>query len=305
MMTFMMWTGVTASADETSSVADDTVAAIDAVAGQSFDNAIGVSIGDSTITAAGGLTVDLSNDAAEGISIDSPTAGALDIGLPFADTAGDAQVVDGVMVYDNGNGSSTTPLVNQDGSVQILTTIADGSAPTAYEYIVEVGDGASLELTADGGAIAVGVDGVATASIAPPWAYDATGAAVPTWYEVSGSSLVQHIEHAGVAYPVVADPKVSLGWKIYVKYSNWEAKNLTSGWVGNVTDKAKYSALLCAGLLSGGPIGAIGAAVCGAYVYEVIESVISTMKKAASKGECVELQYTYNGALVGWKGYKC
>ncbi len=95
---------------------------------------IGVSSADSTISAGAGVSVDLSSDASDGISIDGPTAGELEIGLPFAETAHDATVLDGVMVYDNGNRSSTTPLVNQDGSVQILTTIADASAPTAYEY---------------------------------------------------------------------------------------------------------------------------------------------------------------------------
>lgn len=49
--------------------------------------------------------------------------------------------------------------------------------------------------------------------IAAPWARDATGRAVPTRYEIRGSTLVQVVEHRGgnVSYPVVADPSV---WKI-------------------------------------------------------------------------------------------
>ncbi len=154
---------MTASADETNSVADGTVGAIDAVAGHALDNAIDVSSADSTISAGHGVSVDLSSDASDGIVIDSPTGGDLEIGLPFPDADADAaaaaaaKVVDGVMVNDNdndndnGNGSSATPLVQDDGSVQVLATIADGKAPTAYEYQFAPAPGASLSEDADGG----------------------------------------------------------------------------------------------------------------------------------------------------------
>ena len=40
-----------------------------------------------------------------------------------------------------------------------------------------------------------------------PWAFDATGAAVTTWFEIDGTSIVQHVAHdSSVTYPVVADP---------------------------------------------------------------------------------------------------
>lgn len=41
-----------------------------------------------------------------------------------------------------------------------------------------------------------------------PWAVDADGVDVATWYEVRGTTLVQVVDHRGknVTYPIVADP---------------------------------------------------------------------------------------------------
>jgi hypothetical protein len=49
---------------------------------------------------------------------------------------------------------------------------------------------------------------------------------VPTRYEVRGGRLVQHVDHAGADYPVVADPTVSFGWYIYIRYPKAEVQNL-------------------------------------------------------------------------------
>lgn len=255
-ITFLMWTGASASASDASSVAEDVVAAIDAVAGGSLDRATGVVSADSTVAAGGGVSVDLSSDAADGVSINSSSGGDLGIGLPFAETADGATVVDGVMVYDNRNGSSTTPLVNKDGSVQILTTLVDRDAPTRYEYTFEVDRGGSLVLTEDGGVDVMNADGLAVSHVAAPWALDANGHAVATWYEVDGNTLAQVVDHgASTAYPVVADPKISFGWRIYLKYNKSEVKSQVSGWRGTVNDKQKYASVFCAALVSGGRFG--------------------------------------------------
>ncbi len=47
------------------------------------------------------------------------------------------------MHYDNADGSTTVPLVREDGAVQITTLINDSSAPTRYEYPIVVADAAS------------------------------------------------------------------------------------------------------------------------------------------------------------------
>lgn len=113
-----------------------------------------------------------------------------------------------VQVFDHGNGASSVPLVKDDGSVQILTIIDAAGAPEKYSYALEVPDGASLVVDEDGAVQITGADGKFIGGVAPAWAVDAKGAAVPTRFEVVGAMLTQVIDHrgGGFSYPIVADP---------------------------------------------------------------------------------------------------
>ncbi|MCP3805548.1 hypothetical protein NLX83_40420 [Allokutzneria sp. A3M-2-11 16] len=46
--------------------------------------------------------------------------------------------------------------------------------------------------------------------VAPAWAVDAKGKRLATRYELTGTTLTQVLEHRGAAYPVVADPVVTV-----------------------------------------------------------------------------------------------
>jgi len=271
-MSFMIWTGVTASAEESSTSADDTVSAITDAVGSVFDTAIEVQSPDATVSAGAGVSVDLSSDASEGISVESATAGDLEIGLPFADAADaadDATVVDGVMVYDNTNGSTTTPLVHEDGSLQILTTIADSGAPSDYEYQLALAPGGALVLTDEGGVDIVEADGSVSRSVAAPWAFDALGIPVSTHYVVDGGTLTQVIEHdSSSTYPIVADPKVSYGWGVYYHFNKAETITIGKDWLAIAAGSTTACAAVGAALGSLAPVigtaigGVIGGAAC-------------------------------------------
>jgi len=196
-VTFMIWTGVTASAEDAPTVADDAVAAIDDAAGHMLDTAVAVSAADSTVSVGGGVSVDLASDASDGILIDSPTAGELEIGLPFADTAQDATVVDGVIVYDNNNGSSTTPLVHADGSVQILTTIG------LYLHFNK----AETETLASGGWGATFLSGSCAAAASPAGAVVAAGVGLACF-----ATFGAIVYNAGVAKNSTPEKCVYVKW---------------------------------------------------------------------------------------------
>jgi len=189
---------------------DDALAAIEAIVPDVLSDAIDVEAG--LVTQAAAVEVLVPSDASDGITVSGAGLGELTLGLPFAE---DATLVDAgnVVVYDNGNDSSTVPLVNDDGSVQVLTTITSADAPTQYAYPLGLPDGSILALTADGGAEVISGDGFVTTVIEAPWAYDANGNAVATHYVVDGDTMVQIIDHGPqTAYPVVADPKLTKTW---------------------------------------------------------------------------------------------
>ncbi|MDN4613389.1 DUF2599 domain-containing protein [Leifsonia sp. F6_8S_P_1B] len=153
-------------------------------------------------------SVQLPADSSEPIVMSNPDAGSLEIGLPFADSAATRdEENDVVSGYDNGNDSRTAPITKTDGSVQIITILESGDAPSRYTYDFSAKDGAHLDPS--GPLLAVRDDsGSRVATIAPAWAVDADGRSVPTHYEVSGNSLTQVVDHRSgtFSYPIVADP---------------------------------------------------------------------------------------------------
>lgn len=153
------------------------------------------------------LKVEVSAAAADGVSI-STGDGSATIGLPFADEVSAASSTDpGTVTYDNGNSSSSVVLVHYTGSVQIATVIGSATAPTRYDYPIDLPDASSLVLRDGGAAVIDDETGEVLGSFAAPWAKDSAGKDVPTRYELNGQTLTQVVDHdSSFTYPVVADP---------------------------------------------------------------------------------------------------
>jgi len=231
-------------------------------------------------------------------------ASEIEITLPQEFAGEDASVnEDGDVVYGDANDPSVGVVEATSDGVRLSTVINDAGAPSAYSY--EFGEGVYPVVLADGSAVLQDRADEIVGVVATPWAVDAQGTPVNTYFEIDGRALVQVVVHAGAAYPVVADPSVSLGWKVYVRYSKSEVKAQVSGWRGTVNDKAKYQAIFCAALIGGGAPGAVAAAACAAYIYDSLDSIMTTFKAAARENKCMEMQYLYNGMPVGWKKYSC
>ncbi|PZE87058.1 hypothetical protein DEI91_01840 [Curtobacterium sp. MCBD17_032] len=157
----------------------------------------------------------------------------LTVSLPFAEEAASADTsTDGVATFDNGNASSTTPVVHDDGTLQIVTVIDDAGAPTRYDYDLSVPSGGEMVLREDGVVVIIDGDGGFAGAVAPAWAKDADGTAVPTRYEVDGNRLTQVIDHAEAAqYPVVADPWLGITLFTSFKRDTYHSDYRYSAWV--------------------------------------------------------------------------
>ncbi|MEN0083366.1 MAG: hypothetical protein AAGC66_01240 [Leifsonia sp.] len=196
-----------ASADAAEVNAKDAVAAIQAVVPESLSGlAAASSDGDTAAEATvPGGTVEVPLNPADGLSLGD----SVSIGLPFAQQATDAtdSQLPGVVAYDNKNGSTTVPLIKADGAVQINTVIYNASAPTRYDYPINVPADASLTQDANGTVAVVAADGSPLRVFGEAWAKDSNGDAVPTHYEVRGNTLTQVVDFTEhTAFPVVADP---------------------------------------------------------------------------------------------------
>jgi hypothetical protein len=79
------------------------------------------------------------------------------------------------------------------------------TSPGSWDF----GAGSELLVLPDGRVSVAGSDGAFIAGIDAPWAVDANGNDLETYYTVDGTTLTQHVEFTNeTAFPVVADPTV-------------------------------------------------------------------------------------------------
>ncbi len=152
------------------------------------------------------MSIGLSTDASDGVTLSNSTE-KVDLELPYASSASGANSIGmGLFEYDNRNGSSTVPIVKDDGSIQIATVITDAASPTTYTYRVG-GDISAIEPQDDGALILKSSSGSTIGVVAPPWAVDSDGVHLPTSYNVEGTYFTQTVVFSkDTVFPVVADP---------------------------------------------------------------------------------------------------
>lgn len=191
----MVATGTTsataADLTSTAAVADDVEAHLEAaLATQPRVHIDTASIPEGQIEVQGGVVNAPSGDEERSFSL-SLDGSALD-GVGVSAVAVDGGV--GVAVKDEG-----------DGAFRALFHIATSDSPR--EYWFEVDPAFELLPLEDGGIAVRTADGDLAGTIAPPWAVDRNGTAVPTDYTIAGNTVIQRVHPAtSTVFPIVADP---------------------------------------------------------------------------------------------------
>ncbi|MDE0573624.1 hypothetical protein ON058_09385, partial [Demequina sp. B12] len=115
---------------------------------------------------------------------------------------------------------------------------------------------------------------------------------------------VQHVEHsASSAYPITADPKVSFGWAVYLKYSKSETSR-----IAGYTPYGTLVSGVCP-FIPG--FGQVAGAVCIAAIGAFATSIDRTFNSAKSRGRCVQISHPYYptavtlAAQLRWKEVSC
>lgn len=192
------------------------------------------------------ISLPASDDGAVSLARPGDDGAQLSVGLPSGDGPAEAAVAaDGTVAYDSKLEHTAVAVQAFDHGVRIQTVLSDASAPSTFEYPVDVPAGGSIVTQDDGGITVLDADGLPQGGFAAPWARDANGSSVPTHYQVNGTTVVQVVEHTGAAYPVVADPWLwidliagatwewhSEGWTLKVSPTGWARANAGAYLVG-------------------------------------------------------------------------
>jgi len=188
-------------------------------------------------------------------------------------------------VAEGAKGDVDLTVVPLADGVQIVLGIDSPDAPTEYAFDLSR-DGGVVPTLLDSGAVSLaGGSGEDMGLIEAPWAYDADGVAVPTRFEVRGSTLVQVVDHASgdVTYPVTADPSFkscNAFMATCVTFTKGETRTIAHASVGAAG----------VGAFCGFIPNLIGKVACGVVVAPVYASMRGTFVSARDSGRCVEVK---------------
>lgn len=151
-------------------------------------------------------------------TLDIATAhGDIGVDLPIHDFGGPLVDDDGEVAVWSEDAHAVAVEELEDDVIRAMFVLLGEDAPRQYPIDVELPDDAEMQQREDG-SVAVVIPGggdptdpdsndLVIAYVDTPWAVDAAGAAVPTFFTIDGTTLVQHVQPtAATVYPVTADP---------------------------------------------------------------------------------------------------
>lgn len=244
------------------------------VEAESGDPALPVSTGRDAYSAhLEGGSVEIPKDVSSDSIIATFGPTEISLGLPVDDNAG--MKVGSTVVYDGDGRANDVAVQATPEGVRALVSIEGVTAPRSCAFPV-AGDVAQIERLSDGSLVLCDPDGDRVATVAAPWAVDATGAPVPAHFVVSGTTVTQVVDFdAGSVFPITADP--------HVEHYDWGTK-----WVAYFN---RHETLV-AGATAAGAAALCGAATLGVgtgacIAYGAYFSAVALT--AWGSGQCVKL----------------
>ena len=131
--------------------------------------------------------------------------------------------------------------------------------------------------------------------IARPWAIDAAGASLPTRYELVGDTLVQRVDTTNAVFPVVADPRLTFGFGVYLNMTGAEIRA-----VGTAIAAAGGAAAVA---VCSWPIGGVANLVCravGAHALRAVFNAIASIHRNVNPSACYQAKIAGPGTLYRW-----
>lgn len=179
--------------------------------------------------------------------------------------------------------------IGTSGTNASFVVIENDNAPDAYEFAI--GDASHTLVAGEDGSVQVfDSDGQIVNYLMAPWARDADGVELPTWYTIEGNIVTQHVDTSNAACPVVADPTFGcgVGW-CSVYFNRTETTRIAAG------------GAVAAGVLAVG-CGLVGTPVAGAACLAASGAIVVMVVAAESTQDCVGI-VGYGVPAVGLGGF--
>jgi hypothetical protein len=205
--------------------------------------------------------ISLGSTARDGIGVQVETErGPVATTIRLPDTMSDARPMvsrTGLVVYRSSRNAGSAIAVQKDtqGVTRVMVVIPDRAKKHSFAFSM---DGFTPYVASTGEAFFTRSDG-ALFPVNAPWAKDSRGASVQTYYEVTGSQLVQVVVPSGdTAYPIVADPS-------WMWYYGWYGAKLTRSETSNARSWTA-AATQCANIAQRYPNAGIACVVFITYI---------------------------------------
>lgn len=188
---------------------------------------------------------------------------------------------------------------NDNSDVSIYVIVTDDSAPTEYSFETTSRGDTSPWLDSSGAIELRTPEGEPIGVIEPPWAIDAAGREVESYFTVDDKSVTLHIEHRGTEYPVVADPAYT---------NNCGIATCSSYWSRTATATAAYLAglftlpIAWTGACSYVPVSdadAVAACLSAAYSPWAL-SLSANLTQAVQHNRCIKLTRIRYTPILDW-----
>jgi hypothetical protein len=211
-MVTLLWStatsAVAAPADDTSVIVERALTSSPAVTQGASATLAGTGTASAFTDAVGGSVK--SENRSAGISLLTPTSAK-------------AEVAAGSRTFRKVATDTSAAVRVGQGAIQVLTVMRSEAAATEQSYRVDVPANAKIVSTGAGYSI-VEANSSVTGTIAAPWAVDATGRSLNTYYTLQGTTVTQHTDTTGAVFPVVADPRLTYGLGVYLNMWGAEAR---------------------------------------------------------------------------------
>lgn len=152
------------------------------------------------LAADSGFSVEIPADYDNPVTLTAQDGLALEVDLPGNARAAEV-AEDGSVVY--GEADTNTDIVVQAqaaGGVRMIVLVDGSAAPTTFSFAsfaTHLAGEANRALQPDGSVLNISSEGIPTYSVPKPWAFDAEGHPVPTWYTVTDRNILTlHVDHA-------------------------------------------------------------------------------------------------------------